>query len=147
MITVLPENLHKAVKSVKITEFNKTLPVLNYALLFENDGYLWIATIDFENHASVAKCAARVESGFAVCVPMTLKTETHPTGSRRYTSIRTFHPFPDFCKVLSQCCNEAVNLSLDPKTMTLSIDFGRSHTEFKCIGPQEFPAIPSTLCA
>lgn len=142
--TVLPESLYKAAKTAKIAEWNKTLLVLNHALLYTaDDGYLHLATcsLDEPEKCADAKIAARVESPFAVCVPMIHKTTVYPNGWRN-GSTRTFHPFPDFCKVLAETYGEAVTLEYLPASCELVIRAGNSKTTFKCMDAANFPALP-----
>lgn len=139
---VLPENLYKAVKQVKVSKLQK-FPILNHALLETKDGRLRITTWDFETGKQfTAQCAASIHQEFAVCVPMIDKKFTD-NGYQNTGHWRTFHPFLDFCKVASEVFEYAISLTYDPNfdilTIKSSFDANKSKTEFKCIDASEFP--------
>lgn len=142
MIQVLQENLLRAVKEVKHTGYNSTLPVINYALIGYSEGYLYIVTHDLEKH-TIAKCGCRADNNtFTCCVPMVVKTTVTnwKNGSAPYKvfSTRTFYPLLDWLKV---CGESLLSLDFDEKICTLTIRAGNSRTTFKCLPVSEFPPV------
>jgi hypothetical protein len=150
MITIQATDLYKAANQVKRTEFWKTLPVLNHALLQLTDEGLKITTYAFlpadkgsEKTKKDVKTSDPVRywgngERWSTCVPM-VNSVTNDLGYHR-KSTHKYHPFIDWLKVAAEY-KDTLELEFVEQIQTLRIKSGKTITEFKCLDAQEFPSI------
>lgn len=119
MNRILTTTLLQAVKEVYTRYNSKTLPVLNYVLIQEQEGRLMLASTDLTTF-NTAHASAIIEDAFTTCVPM--------------------KPLRDWLAVTAKY-TEIIELSFEARTQTLRIKADNTRAEFKCIDAQEFPAI------
>lgn len=118
-VTVLQENLHRALGQVQRAVASKTtLPVLNNILLSTDGGKLKLAATNLEM-AITAWAGCTIHGEGAVTIPAKSLTEW-----------------------VNTLPNEPVNLSVDTK-LALTLTCGRNRSTIRGIDAEDFPTVPS----
>jgi DNA polymerase-3 subunit beta len=118
-VSVLQENLAHGLSIVsRAVSPRSTLPVLGNILIATDEGRLRLS-------------ATNLELGITCWIGAKIQEE----GS-------TTVPARTFSDLVSTLSDKQVDLSLNIRTQTLSVDSGGSHADLKCIDAQEFPPMP-----
>ncbi len=130
MTTILPHKATKQLNAAYKTAYKKTdsLPVLTHFHIYTHDNRLIVESFNLET-ASREKIECKIENEINICVPA--------------------RAFKDWISVLAKNYPVPVNFKMDAKLMMLyaEIPIANSRTSFKCIDPDEFPAIDQFLPA
>ncbi len=129
MTTILPHKATKQLNAAYKTVFRKDLlPVLTHFHIYTQDKMLIVESFNLET-ASREKIECKLENEINICVPA--------------------RAFKDWISVLAKNYPVPVNFKMDARTMILhaEIPLAHSRTSFKCIDPDEFPAIDKFLPA
>lgn len=118
-VSVLQENLAHGLSVVsRAVSTRSTLPVLSNVLVATDEGRLRLS-------------ATNLELGITCWIG----AKIHEEGS-------TTVPARTFTELVSTLTDKQVEISLNVRTQTLSVQCGTSFTDLKCIDAQEFPPMP-----
>jgi hypothetical protein len=135
---ILANDLYKALKSVKITDYNKYLPVLNHVFFCVEDGCVHLFTTNLEDVRYARTGCISGNENWSTCVLMVSKYMNWK--SQKNTFLKGY-PLLDFIKI---CEDDLLEFNFEPETQLLKITGKNYHTVFKCIVGEEFP-LGSTL--